>query len=170
VPQLIGAIARLDCPPHLLDVKLLVEADDAETIAAVEAQTLPAWFEVTPVPPGLPQTKPKALNSALAFIRGEFIAIFDAEDSPSPDQGRSAMTAFRAGPANLAVARAPLQVHNGGDSWIARQFALEYAVHFRVWLSLPAQLRLPIPLGGTTNCFRSRMLQDVGGWDGWNVA
>lgn len=80
------------------------------------------------------------------------------------------MAAFRAGPANLAVTRATLQVHNGGDSWIARQFAPEYAFHFRVWQSLPAQLRLPIPLGGTTNYFRSRMLQEVGGSDGWNVA
>lgn len=79
------------------------------------------------------------------------------------------MAAFRAGPANLAVVQAPLQVHNGGDSWIARQFALEYAIHFRVWLPMLAQLRLPIPLGGTSSYFRSRMPQEVGGWDAWNV-
>jgi hypothetical protein len=36
-------------------------------------------------------------------------------------------------------------------------------------LSLLAQLRLPIPLGGTSNYFRSRMLQEVGGWDAWNI-
>ena len=42
VPQLIAAISRLDYPRRLLDVKLLVEADDPETIAAVEAQPLPA--------------------------------------------------------------------------------------------------------------------------------
>ena len=169
VPQLIDAISRLDYPRHLLDVKLLVEADDPETIAAVEAQALPVWFEVIPVPPGLPRTKPKALNYALAFARGEFIAIFDAEDAPFPTQARAAMDVFRKGPANLAVVQAPLQVHNGGDSWIARQFALEYAIHFRVWLPLLAQLRLPIPLGGTSNYFRRNMLQQVGGWDAWNV-
>jgi glycosyltransferase XagB len=169
VPQLIAAISRLDYPRHLLDVKLLVEADDPETIAAVLAQSVPTCFEVIPVPPGLPRTKPKALNYALAFARGEFVAIFDAEDAPSPDQARAAMAAFREGPDNLAVVQAPLQVHNGGDSWIARQFALEYAIHFRVWLPLLAQLKLPIPLGGTSNYFRSSMLQRVGGWDAWNV-
>lgn len=169
VPQLIAAILRLDYPHRLLDVKLLVEADDPETIAAVGAQILPAHFEVLPVPPGLPRTKPKALNYAVAFARGEFIAIFDAEDAPSPDQPRSAIAAFRSGSAKLAVVQAPLQVHNGDDSWIARQFALEYAIHFRVWLPLLAQLRLPIPLGGTSNYFRSSMLQQVGGWDAWNV-
>jgi cellulose synthase/poly-beta-1,6-N-acetylglucosamine synthase-like glycosyltransferase len=169
VPQLIASISRLDYPRHLLDVKLLVEADDSATIGAVEAQPLPAWFEVIPIPPGLPRTKPKALNYALAFARGEFIAIFDAEDAPFPDQARAAMAAFRKGPADLAVVQAPLQAHNGADSWIAGQFALEYAIHFRVWLPLLAQLRLPIPLGGTSNYFRSSMLQEVGGWDAWNV-
>jgi glycosyltransferase XagB len=169
VPQLIAAISRLDYPRHLLDVKLLVEADDPETIAAIVAEPLPACFEVIPVPPGLPRTKPKALNYALAFARGEIVAIFDAEDAPSPDQARAAMAAFREGPANLAVVQAPLQVHNGGDSWIARQFALEYAIHFRVWLPLLAQLKLPIPLGGTSNYFRNSTLQRVGGWDAWNV-
>jgi hypothetical protein len=76
------------------------------------------------------------------------------------------MAAFRAGPANLADVQEPLQVHNGGDSWIA---PLEHAIHLRLWLSLLAQLRLPIPLGGTSNYFRSRMLQEVGGWDAWNI-
>lgn len=169
VPQLIAAISRIDCPRHLLDVKLLVEADDPETIAAVDAQSLPPWFEVIPVPPGLPRTKPKALNDALAFARGEFVAILDAEDAPFPEQARAAITAFRTGPANLAVVQAPLQVHNGGDSWIARLRALEYAIHFRVWLPLLARLRLPIPLGGTSNYFRHNMLQQVGGWDASNV-
>lgn len=80
------------------------------------------------------------------------------------------MAAFRARPANLAVVQVPLQLHNGGDSWIARQFALDYAIHFRVWLPLLAQLRLPIPQCGASNYFRSRMLQEVGGWDAWKLA
>jgi cellulose synthase/poly-beta-1,6-N-acetylglucosamine synthase-like glycosyltransferase len=169
VPTLIAAIARLDYPSWRLDVKLLVEADDPETIAAIEAQWLPSYIEVIPVPPGEPRTKPKALNYALAFARGDVIAIFDAEDLPSPDQARAAMAAFLEGPRNLAVVQAPLQIHNGADSWISRQFALEYAIHFRVWLPLLAQLKLPVPLGGTSNYFRREALEKVGGWDAWNV-
>ena len=169
VPGLIAAISRLDYPGRKLDVKLLVEADDPETIAAIQAQRLPDYVEVLPVPPGEPRTKPKALNYALAFSRGYFIAIFDAEDIPAPDQLRAAIAAFRQGPDNLAVVQAPLQIHNGGDTWIARQFALEYAIHFRVWLPLLAQLKLPIPLGGTSNYFRRDRLVQVGGWDAWNV-
>ena len=32
-----------------------------------------------------------------------------------------------------------------------------------------ARLKLPIPLGGTSNFFRRDALQKVGGWDAWNV-
>lgn len=157
VPNLIAAISRLDYPAWRLDVKLLVESDDPETIAAIERLQLPAFFEVIPVPPGAPRTKPKALNYALAFARGDIIAIYDAEDLPDPGQPRAAVEAFQRGPRDLAVVQAPLQIHNGGDSWISAQFALEYAIHFRVWLPLLAQLRLPIPLGGTSNYFRGLM-------------
>jgi glycosyltransferase XagB len=169
VPNLIASISRLDYPAWRLDVKLLVEADDPDTIAAIETQRLPACFEVIPVPPGAPRTKPKALNYALAFARGDIIAIYDAEDLPSADQPRAAMEAFLRGPRNMAVVQAPLQIHNGKDTWISRQFALEYAIHFRVWLPLLAQLKLPIPLGGTSNYFRRDVLMQVGGWDAWNV-
>lgn len=169
VPNLVAALIRLDYPAHRLDIKLLVEADDPGTIAAIERLTLPAHFEVIPIPRSQPRTKPKALNYALAFALGEYVAIFDAEDLPYPSQPRAAMEAFRAGPHNLAVVQAPLKIHNGGDSWIAQQFALEYAIHFGVWLPLLTKLKLPIPLGGTSNYFHRDRLLEVGGWDAWNV-
>lgn len=169
VSDLVAAIARLDYPSWRLDVKLLVEADDAETIAAVRALSLPAHFEVIPVPPGEPRTKPKALNYGLAFARGKVVAVFDAEDRPVPDQPRAAMQAFLSGPANLAVVQAPLRIHNAGASWFARQFALEYAIHFRVWLPTLARIGAPLALGGTSNYFRRDVLERAGGWDAWNV-
>jgi hypothetical protein len=102
VATLVEAISRLDYPTVKLDVKLLIEADDLPTLNAVEALELPMWFEVIPVPPGAPRTKPKALNYGLHFTRGEFVAVFDAEDRPSPDQARAAIAAFRRSPGAVA--------------------------------------------------------------------
>jgi len=169
VSDLVEAIARLDYPTWRLDVKLLVEADDGETIDAVRRLNLPAQFEIIPVPPGEPRTKPKALNYGLAFARGKIVAVFDAEDRPNPEQPRAAMRAFLNGPANLAVVQAPLHIHNARSSWFARQFALEYAIHFRVWLPTLARIGAPLALGGTSNYFRRDALQRAGGWDAWNV-
>jgi hypothetical protein len=166
-PDLIEAIGQLDYPASKLDVKLLVEADDAPTIDAIREAQPPGWFEILPVPPGEPRTKPKALNYGLSFARGDFVAVFDAEDRPSPEQPREAIAAFRKGPSNLAVVQAPLSIHNDADGWLARQFTVEYDIHFKVWLPFLARLRLPLALGGTSNYFcRKRLKAPVAGMPG----
>jgi len=169
VQQLIAALKRMDYPESLLDIKLVLEADDAVTIAAIQAQDLPACFEVLHVPPLPPRTKPKACNYALGLARGEFVVIYDAEDIPDADQLRKAATAFRAGGPDLACLQAKLNYYNPRENWLTRQFTLEYSMWFD-WLLPGLQLmRLPIPLGGTSNHFRTRILRQLGGWDAYNV-
>ena len=169
VASLIDAIGRIDYPSHKLDVKLLIEADDHRTMAAALAANPPSWFEILPVPPGDPRTKPKALNYGLHFARGSIVAILDAEDHPAKDQARVAAAALRHGGPDLAVVQAPLVIHNGRDGWLAGQFEVEYAIHFGLWLPLLARLGIPLPLGGTSNYFSRDWLEKAGGWDAWNV-
>lgn len=167
--NLIAALRALDYPRDRLDVKLVLEADDAATIAAVEAHALRAPFEVLLVPPGQPRTKPRALNYALSFARGEIVVIYDAEDRPAPGQLKAALDAFDAGDARLACVQAPLSWYNAGDTWLTRQFALEYAALFHVVLPALAHWGWPLPLGGTSNHFRRAALDHAGGWDPFNV-
>ena len=169
VPGLIEALAALDYPPEKLDIKLVVEADDLETRAAIAARRLPPHMEEVAVADVGPRTKPKALSAALPFARGAFVAVYDAEDLPEPDQLRRALEAFRTGGPKVACVQARLCVDNGADSWIADQFAAEYAGQFDVLLPMLSALGLPIPLGGTSNHFRRRVLDAVGGWDPYNV-
>jgi hypothetical protein len=152
-----------------LDVILAVEADDAETRSAIERRTarLPVSFIV--VPPGGPRTKPKALNAALPFARGEFVVIYDAEDRPEPDQLRRAYDAFARDGVQLACVQARLSIDNTEDGWLTRLFTAEYAAHFDVFLDRLSALRLPLPLGGSSNHFRTRVLRHIGGWDAYNV-
>ncbi len=65
--------------------------------------------------------------------------------------------------------QARLAIDNAGDSFISRCFALEYAVQFDVLVPALAVFGLPLPLGGTSNHFRREALEDVGGWDPFNV-
>lgn len=169
LPDLVGAISRLDYPADRLDVKLLIEADDAGTLQVAQAMQAHRRFDVIPVPPGAPRTKPKALNYGLHFARGDIVAIFDAEDRPARDQLRAAVDAFRTGHRQLAVVQAPLSIYNGRDGWLAAQFEIEYAIHFRVWLPFLARIGAPLALGGTSNYFRRDALIAAGGWDAWNV-
>lgn len=168
VPELAASLARLDYPAASLDIKLLVEADDAETVAAAMAAAREN-IEIVSIPPCKPRTKPKALNVGLARARGEFIVVYDAEDRPHPQQLRAALAAFEQGDERLACLQAPLSIDNADASWISMQFAAEYVIQFREMLPFLARLNLPLPLGGTSNHFRVDALRDVGGWDPFNV-
>lgn len=170
VPDLAAALDRIDYPREFLDIKLLVEADDDDTVeAALEAARTRPQVEVIALAPAAPRTKPKALNAGLSRARGAYLAVFDAEDRPHPMQLRAAIAAFEDGGDALACVQAPLSIDNPSASWVSTQFAAEYAVQFREILPLLAALGLPLPLGGSSNHFRTEALRVAGGWDAYNV-
>lgn len=169
VPRLVASLSAIDYPGAKLDIKLMVEEGDHATIAAIEALCLPASFETIVAPRGVPRTKPRALNMGLAYARGEFLVVYDAEDRPDPDQLRAALAMFRARPWRTACLQARLAVDHAAESWLTRLFALEYMGLFDVLMPGLAALRLPIPLGGTSNHFRAEVLRRVNGWDSFNV-
>ncbi|RKE86331.1 glycosyltransferase family 2 protein [Rhizobium sp. AG855] len=169
VPQLLAALDALDWPKSRLDIKLVCEADDAETLAAIRAAGPGPHIEVIAVPSMAPRTKPKALTYALAGARGSFVTIYDAEDRPHPQQLREAYHSFCMGPPDLVCLQAPLVIANAGESWVSAIFALEYTALFRRLLPALGFHRMPLPLGGTSNHFRAQALIESGGWDPYNV-
>ena len=166
--ELIAALDRIDYPRQRLQALIVLEADDWETRAAFERLSPPPFVQLLVVPPGRPRTKPRACNVALEQATGEFLVIYDAEDHPEPMQLREAAARFANGDPALACLQAPLRVYPRED-FLPRQFGLEYAVQFEVILPALARLRLPFPLGGTSNHFRVETLRAVGGWDAFNV-
>ncbi len=169
IPSLVGALEALDYPRDRLEVRLLLEADDAETRHAVAAAALPPWVRPLVVPPGRPRTKPRALNYALDFCRGEIVGILDAEDRPDPGQLRAVAARLAAAPARVACVQCQLAWYNARENWLSRCFQIEYAIWFEVLLRGWQRLGLPIPLGGTSVYFRRSALRAVGGWDAHNV-
>ena len=169
VGQLVGALERLDWPKSRLDIKLVCEADDDATIEAIQRADPGPHIELVRVPPSLPRTKPKALTYALSGARGTFIAVYDAEDRPHPQQLREAHASFREQPDEVACLQAPLIISNAQSSWLSACFALEYSGLFRCLLPVLAAQKLPIPLGGTSNHFRTAALRRAGAWDPYNV-
>jgi len=168
VPLLRRAMCALDYPPERLDIKFVVESRSEETVAAVRQVLVEPTFELVVVPDAPPHTKPKALNYALPLVRGEFVVVYDAEDIPAPDQLRRAASEMTADP-GLDCLQAELLIDNAAENWLTALFAGEYAGQFGLLLPFLARLRLPMPLGGTSNHFRTRSLREMGGWDAFNV-
>jgi cellulose synthase/poly-beta-1,6-N-acetylglucosamine synthase-like glycosyltransferase len=169
VSRLVGGLGRLAFPTEKLDVKLLLETDDDETIEAVRVVNLPSWVEPVIVPPGYPKTKPRACNYGLAAARGEYLVIYDAEDQPDPDQLKKAVVAFRRVPDDVVCIQAKLNYYNPRQNVLTRLFAVEYATCFDLFLPGLNATGSPVPLGGTSNHFRTSALRTLAGWDAWNV-
>ena len=65
----------MEYPTSRLEVLLLVEEDDQETLSALRAAYPPPQFKLVLIPHAEPRTKPKALNFGLTLARGEFVAV-----------------------------------------------------------------------------------------------
>ena len=170
MPSLVTNLRRLDYPAERLQILLLIETDDAATIASARAAIGPAHdVRILLVPPGGPRTKPKALNYGLTHATGTYLTIFDAEDRPDPLQLRKAAIAFSTLPPSVVCLQARLGFFNGGQNLITRWFQVEYSMWFRQMLPGLSKLGAPIPLGGTSNHFRTDILFELGAWDAHNV-
>ncbi len=171
-------VTKLNYPIDKLDVKLLLEEDDAPTRKKIEEvfDSLPKCVEVViapAVPKGQPRTKPRACNWGLERARGKYCVIFDAEDVPEPDQLKKAVIVFRRleakGKGHVACLQAKLNYFNARQNALTRFFTLEYTTWFDLFLPGLHAVRTPIPLGGTSNHFKTEVLKQLGGWDPFNV-
>jgi cellulose synthase/poly-beta-1,6-N-acetylglucosamine synthase-like glycosyltransferase len=169
IQRLIAHVGRIEYPAERLQVLLLAEADDLETIAAVREADPGPQFEVVLVPPSEPRTKPKALNYGLSLAVGDIVTIYDAEDVPDPLQLRRAVVGFARLPSSYACLQAKLSYHNPTQNLITKWFMIEYAMWFSFFLPGLASSQAPIPLGGTSNHFKRTILRKMGAWDPFNV-
>lgn len=186
LPKLVEHLKKLDYPISKLEIKILLEEDDTETIAAARAMGL--FFESDqPYKPGQMneyfeqsieaivcpkadvKTKPRACNYAFQKTLGEFCVIYDAEDRPEPDQLKKAVLGFRRSSKDVICIQSKLSYYNSRQNWLTRYFALEYLYWFDYYLPGLDRVGAPIPLGGTSNHFRSSWLRMIGAWDPYNV-
>lgn len=167
--QFAQAMRLLDYPVDRLQVLMLTEEDDHETRDALLRMRLPQHFEVVTVPDGSPRTKPRACNYGLTIATGDFVVIFDAEDIPDPLQLKKAVLTFAQHDESLACAQASLTFYNPTQNLLTRWFTSEYSLWFGLTLPALQRMKTFLPLGGTSNHFRTHILREVGGWDPFNV-
>jgi cellulose synthase/poly-beta-1,6-N-acetylglucosamine synthase-like glycosyltransferase len=180
---LLESMATLDYPADKLQVMLLVEHWDKQTLRLFgvsgadgeredgERIELAPNVEVCVSIPGAPGTKPAACDFGLHRAWGDYTVIFDSEDSPDPLMLRKAVRDFRAAPPSVACLQARLLFWNilgeqlRSRRWLAafvtRMYFVEYVVHFEFVLRGMARLGLVPPLGGTSNIFVTDVLREI---------
>lgn len=169
IPQFIEGIQNLDYPKEKLQVLMLLEEDDLQTLEKVKELKLPEYFQIHVVPHSMPKTKPKACNYGLMRANGEYSVIFDAEDRPDSKQLKKTVVAFTKVKPNVVCIQAKLNFYNPHQNILTKAFTAEYSLWFDLVLTGLQSIWAPIPLGGTSNHFRTKDLIDLKGWDPFNV-
>src|SRR6185437_2445894 len=165
IPQFLEAIKKMDYPKEKLDVMLLLEEDDTHSIETVKKMELPLFVRTIVVPHSLPKTKPKACNYGLSHAKGEYLVIYDAEDMPDPLQLKKALIGFGKTGREVVCLQAKLNYYNPHQNLLTRFFTAEYSLWFDVTLTGLQAANTSIPLGGTSNHFRTNDLKSLEGWD-----
>ncbi|MBI2028291.1 MAG: glycosyltransferase [Candidatus Levybacteria bacterium] len=169
IPQFLNSIDKLSWPKDKLDVILLLEEDDKETIREVRKMNLPSYIRTLIVPHSIPKTKPKACNYGLSHARGEYLVIYDAEDMPEAMQLKKAYLGFQRVDKDIICLQAKLNYYNPHQNLLTRFFTAEYSLWFDITLPGLQSINTTIPLGGTSNHFKLKSLIGVEGWDPFNV-
>ncbi len=188
LPQVMKNLYQMDYPKNKLDVKILMEEKDEETLQEarslglfgdpknrVEGIPLEEYREFLKVfdPVVIPQaditTKPRACNYGLQRAKGKYCVIYDAEDNPDKDQLKKAAIAFSNANENIACLQSKLNFYNANENLLTRWFSIEYSYWYDFYLEGLDKVDVPIPLGGTSNHFRIDQLRELGGWDPYNV-
>lgn len=113
----------------------------------------------------LPQRvgKAQALNLALAaYPRGELIAVYDADERPTPDALRRLIAPLA--DSRVAAVSGRRTISNAADGPAAAYAALESLVHQNITLTAKDALTLAPPSLGSHCVYRRSALQAVGGF------
>ncbi len=188
LPRVMRNLYQMDYPKDKLDVKILMEKKDEETLT--EAKKLGLFGKPTKLAEGIPPenyreflkifdpvvipvaditTKPRACNYGLLRAKGKYCVIFDAEDNPDKDQLKKAAVAFANLPEDIACLQSKLNFYNANENALSGWFSIEYSYWYDYYLEGLDRVDVPIPLGGTSNHFKVNQLRDLGGWDPYNV-
>jgi cellulose synthase/poly-beta-1,6-N-acetylglucosamine synthase-like glycosyltransferase len=188
LPQIMENIYAINYPKDKLEVKILFEENDDETLS--EARRLGLFgtpqvrladiaptlyrnflkiFDPIIVPAGAVQTKPRACNYGLLRANGDFVTIYDAEDDPAPDQLKKAVISFQRLGDDCVCLQSHLNFYNSDENLLTKWFSLEYLYWFDYYLEGLDAIDAPIPLGGTSNHFKTKRLRRLGSWDPYNV-
>ncbi len=148
------------------EVLYLCEEIDIITLFCLKINATNANEKIILIPRIKPYTKPKACNYGLENARGEYIVIYDIEDAPDPYQLHCASYFMQKN--SYDCIQFPLNFIND-NSLLSGWQVIDYTVWYESMLPGLQMLHAPIPLGGTSNHFRTKSLREVGGWNAYNV-
>lgn len=167
LPYSIERIFETNYPKRLIEVLILMEKDDFETVKV--AEILSKKYEIRHLKVkayGLPRGKPRALNFGLKYVTGNIVGVIDAEDVIDRNLFNKVTSLISSG---YDVVQGILDMTNDKDGFMNMHMRAEYRYWYKFYMPSLMLSSFPVPLGGSTNFFKREVLREMKGWDPFNV-
>jgi cellulose synthase/poly-beta-1,6-N-acetylglucosamine synthase-like glycosyltransferase len=163
VKRILNALLNLDYPLKKIEIIVVDDGstDDTSKMCRDYVRCYPNQIRYLQRPTS--KGKPSALNYAFQHARGEIIATFDADNVPEPDTLRIAAKYFEDSAIDAVQGR--IDSINADENMLTKCVSREMAIFYDAYLRGKAALDLFVPLAGTCQFIRRKVLVETGGWE-----
>ncbi|MFT5971189.1 MAG: cellulose synthase/poly-beta-1,6-N-acetylglucosamine synthase-like glycosyltransferase [Flavobacteriales bacterium] len=165
IERLIDAVAKFDYPKDKFEVQVIDDSTDDtfDLVAAKITEVQKLGIDIKHVLRKNRQGyKAGALADSMDQVKGEFIAIFDADFVPTPDFLKKTIPHFR--DRNVGVVQTKWEHLNEKYSMLTRLQAFGLDAHFSIEQAGRNHAKYFINFNGTAGVWRKTTIEDAGGW------
>ncbi len=163
--RIIDYVTQQEYPKNRFQIQVLDDSTDetVEIVARKVAEYKALGFDIQHVRrPKRQGYKAGALQDAMPLVKGEFIAIFDADFAPRLDFLRTTMTYFE--DPQVGIVQTRWEHLNADYSFITKMQAMQLNVHFTVEQAGRSYGNLMLQFNGTAGVWRKKVIEEAGGW------
>jgi len=163
--RLIDAAVALDYPRHLLQIQVLDDSTDEtrELVEKAVAHYRDQGFDIEQVlRNNRTGYKAGAMAHAFGAVKGEIIAVFDADFVPAPNQLQKMIHYFT--DPEIGMVQAQWDYLNRDNSLLTRAQGLMLDAHFGVEQSARYARNVFFNFNGTAGLWRKTAIEEAGGW------
>jgi len=166
VERLIDCVVQFDYPKERYEIQVLDDSTD-ETVEIIRKKVeeyQAQGFQIEHVTRSDRQGyKAGALRDAMPYVKGELVAIFDADFLPRPDFLKATIPHFKNPQVGVVQTR---WAHLNEDySLLTRLQALQLNVHFTIEQTGRQNAGYTLQFNGTAGVWRKKTIEDAGGWE-----
>lgn len=163
IARLMDALLRQDYPAEKREIVIVEDGSVDGTVAICGEYARRHPDQVRLVRRFMSDGKSSALNYALKHVAGEIVAVFDADNVPESDVLMRVVRYFE--DESVAAVQGRSCSINADENMLTKFLSYEEEMQFEAYYRGKDALKLFVPLSGSCQFIRRKVLEDIGGWD-----
>ena len=164
INRLLNSLLKLDYPDNKKEIVVVAEDGSTDKTVEICIQYAEQYsLQIRLIRQSDSNGKPSALNFALKHVKGEIVAVFDADNVIEKDALLRAAEYFE--DSSIEALQGRSCSINSGESMLSRFISYEEAVRYETYIKGKDVLGLFVPLTGSCYFVRKNVLNELGGWN-----